>query len=290
LILRAVSDPSARVDATAPTGLIQAGYGAGLVTPAAIYLCTRRVWLALALAGLLVAPMWGVTSRQAVITPIFLVLLVVIAVRFRGRPLTFQRALSVSVAIVLISGVVYLVTTRLTEERARPRSGLQASGSLQQVLAGETINDIFFVTVAFEPRPQLLGIYGDTAFAFVPRIVWPDKPVPYDFRLREKYLPAFEGGTPIGIVGTSYLSFLEPGLMVIGLAFGFLLARAAIMLESSDARRVLLGAFVDFARVGGGLRELSTLIPQMLAVAFIFRRVQPGAPALQGRDSSVFSA
>jgi hypothetical protein len=108
---------------------------------------------------------------------------------------------------------------------------------------------------------------------FVPRLFWPGKPPPLDFRLSES-LGLHDGnvfGTPVTLFGGLWFNFTPvlylPACLLVGLA----LARAYRRVRHDRLLRVLLLTFViDIVRVGDIARELLTLTFALTAAWAIY--------------------
>ena len=100
------------------------------------------------------------------------------------------------------------------------------------------------------------------------------KPLSYDYGFRLRHFPQYDGGIPISLVGTAFLSFLLPGVVLAGLLVGAIAAAAGHLLSQPTQRSVLLaGSFVlltlDVVRIGGFYREVLTFVSTAAGVLLI---------------------
>ncbi len=151
-------------------------------------------------------------------------------------------------------------------------------GALYSDFAGESL---MLPTLAYALKALREGIvdfaYGMDLLLFplwyVPRLIWPGKPMPLDFRLNSA-MGLNEGdvfGTPISIFGGLYFNFTLWGYIPMCAALGALLAVLYSRLEHDRLLKVLLLTFVvDLVRVGDISRELTT-VSLALVAAFVLR-------------------
>lgn len=265
-------------------GMAQMIWFLGACIPA-VFLMRRRPLLAgLSLAWILAIGFSG-NNRQGLLTPVVMLLLAGVATFSRPEPLnarTVVRSVGVCAVVgtVLLASVMWITDSR----RAESSSALYqsaASGPLELLIRDQVILDVFYVALAREDVPQGPGIFLRTLAAPIPRVLWPAKPVSYDFALREEHFPSFGGATPIGIVGTSYLVGYLPGVLVAGWLLGRLGRASAHLVDLRTPQAVLVsGALTIFAadliRIGGLYRETVVLAATLAGILLVVpRSAQP---------------
>lgn len=259
---------------TDPAGLLSA---ASTPVPAAFWLAGRRGWGLLLLAAI-VSGAFLEGGRQAVTTPLVLFLVATAAGRRdaypaeRGRRWR-QRSVMLLIGIAVVAVVTAVtITTRSTVATA-VNGGVRPS-VVNSVVTDQSLFEPLVVAVAREGRPQWFSIYARALAAPVPRFLWKGKPLSYDYDFRLRHFPQYDGGIPISLVGTAFLSFLLPGVVLAGLLVGAMAAAAGHLLSQPTQRSVLLaGSFVlltlDVVRIGGFYREVLTFVSTAAGVLLI---------------------
>jgi hypothetical protein len=115
----------------------------------------------------------------------------------------------------------------------------------------------------------------------------------YDYEFRQRHFPYYSEAIPITLVGTSFISFLLPGVIVGGVVVAALALGAELLLRRVGQRSLLMAALVgilalDLLRIGGFYRELLTFGGSAFGVLVITRAGwrADGAPPtdLDGRN------
>jgi hypothetical protein len=207
----------------------------------------RRFWLVL-VGGTLVEFVLGLLFNSKGEAMLALLPIAWLALRSRNRMRNF--AAIVAVATILYGGVVfpvnsYLRTEGLVDTKTRSVSGdeLVSAGEITREVDWTSSADAFFQRI-FAPTPvgylvsqvRMFGFrHGETmdymAYAFVPRPLWPDKPVV----TRGQWFDAYVNGVAVNEQGNSlgqtnagelYWNFGIPGVVagmfVMGLLLGWL--------------------------------------------------------------------
>jgi hypothetical protein len=147
-------------------------------------------------------------------------------------------------------------------------------GPFTVVVQDQVSVDLLYLALAREARPRPLKFFERILTLPIPRSVWPGKPLSYDFEFRERYFPAFGGALPISLVGTSFLSFLLPGVILAGFLMGRLARCSAALVIRPSPQAVLFGAAIllfalDMVRVGGLYREILTFLLSCTAIRYL---------------------
>jgi hypothetical protein len=246
--------------------------------PAGLWLAGRyRLSLVLLIASMVGPYLEG--GRQAVLTP--LLVLVIAAVGTRSGVIARRRGFRVKVLVmvtaVVIAGVATVVAT--TSRRAAVETAVHGGErpSLTTTLVDDqTLFDPLLIAVAREPRPQGMAIYWRALYAPVPRAVWPEKPLSYDYEFRQRYFAQYGDAIPISLVGTSFISFAFAGAMAAGLIVGALALSSEALLARVGQRGALMAALLailalDVLRIGGFYREMLTFFGSAGGVLLITR-------------------
>jgi hypothetical protein len=152
--------------------------------------------------------------------------------------------------------------------------------SLLDMYRDFTAESLMLPTFAFALNGLRKGViefaYGADLILFplwyVPRVFWPGKPLPLDFRLSEA-LGLHDGdlfGTPVSIFGGFYVNFTPwaylPALALFGCLLAFLYRRFR---DDRLLKVVLLTFVIDIVRVGDIARELLTLSFALIMIALV---------------------
>lgn len=163
------------------------GFGAGAL--ASVCLATRGPLIASALAGF--------------------------ALVLRHRRLRLRATLAVgAVAILLVSALMVLRTVRGYTQVVSLQTAITEAEHTSPLttLTGDLVEFDHLVVVE-KVVPSVLpwldgGSFADVPGAFLPRALWPSKPLPIDFKLsREVYGPGTKAGTPFTLPGEAYWNF-----------------------------------------------------------------------------------
>ena len=235
-----------------------------IAMPAALWLAGHRR-LSVLLLVLSIAGPYLRGDRQAALTPLIVLLIVVIATRHRrtsGRRDIPVKTIALVILIVVgaVGAAIATTSRRATVDTAE--NGGQSRSILSTLVEDQTLFDPLLIAVAREPRPQGLEIYGRVLAAPIPRAVWPDKPFSYDYDFRQRHFPHYEDAIPVSLVGTSFVSFLVPGAVLAGLLVASLALAAEALLGRTGQRSILVAAFVailvlDLIRIGGVYRGVA---------------------------------
>lgn len=104
-------------------------------------------------------------------------------------------------------------------------------------------------------------LYINAAQSFIPRSLWSGKPELISAEVRYHIYGDYSGGIPPGLFGEGYISFGIIGVLVVGAAYGLMLAKLDSLIEKFRVNKdrsllVLLGLFVPllgFTFVRGGV-------------------------------------
>ncbi|MNT31148.1 hypothetical protein D3C72_1669730 [compost metagenome] len=102
-------------------------------------------------------------------------------------------------------------------------------------------------------------VYLNALVAFVPRAIWPEKPIQLSRRVREEFFGDTDGGVPPGLFGESVIAFDYFGLAMMALIFGLIVAKAenyAANAPNEDLGRLrtgVLSTLIGFILVRGGV-------------------------------------
>jgi hypothetical protein len=198
-----------------------------------------------------------------------------------------------AVRLVLIVSVGAIVAAALAWGPGRSTSGIGSfenvegfQGLLADIANQDVITDSYLAATADPGSISLSGLATRIPFAPVPRALWADKPLSYDFAFREEFFPALVGALPITIVGTTYASVGFVGVIVAGVLVGRLARRATRSIDSNSfhermAAGIVIVFILDLVRIGGAYRELLTIsitiVGAVLLVAFIGTNHPPAA-------------
>jgi hypothetical protein len=264
-----------------------------ITTPAALWLAGYRR-LSVLMLMLSIAGPFLKGGRQDVLTPMIVLLIVVIATRRRRT--SGRRDISVKmIAVVILIGVGAVgVTVGTSSRRATVDTavnGGQSPSIVSTLVKDQQLFDVLLIAVAREPRPQGLEIYGRILAAPIPRAVWPDKPLSYDYDFRKRYFPEYEDAIPFSLAGTSFVSFLVPGAVLAGLLVASLALAAEALSGRTGQRSILVAALMailvlDLIRIGGVYRELLTFLGSVLGTMLITRTAPAPPTPIPPRGSS----
>src|SRR6185437_14030443 len=260
-VLLSIVDPVSRIsDVTHQesglTGLLT------LLTCVSAYYIIRRSgkrWLAIPLFIPPIALTLPLANRGSLLEISLIAWLAIGQLRFR-RPFSVMVAGSLFLP-PLAGGLLLLRNSAL---------GFAGDVSLGGLYRGFANESVAIPTLAFALEGIRSGLIRFTygldlllfPVAFVPRLLWPGKPMPLDFRLNAA-LGLNDGtpfGTPVGIFGGFFLNFTWLAYVPAIFAFAIVLVWTARRVRRD--RLVLLLVFVftiDIVRVGDISRELLTL-------------------------------
>ena len=123
---------------------------------------------------------------------------------------------------------------------------------------------------------------------YVPRALWPGKPLPLDFRINGA-LGLNDGevfGTPVSIFGGVYINFTPVLYLFVFVLFALLLIYAYRRLRGDQLLKVFFFVFVlDIVRVGDLSREMVTFSLSLVATLVIRWAVLSRREIAAGRDS-----
>jgi hypothetical protein len=252
---------------------------AAIFIPAALWLANQRL-VSLLLLPLSLAGPYLQGGRQDVLTPLTFLLLAMLAQGSGSSPASRRgRATKlIGVGVLALFTVTALVTVTATKRTAA--GDPNASSAVDTLVGDQSQFAPLIVAVVREPHPQWFALYERGLAAPVPRALWPDKPLSYDYAFRARHFPQYDGGIPITIIGTAYLSFGVPGVLAAGFLMGALAMLAVRLFQRRDPRSVLLSAAVvllagDIMRVGGLYREFITFALPAGLILLLTRRVLP---------------
>lgn len=244
--------------------------------PAALWLANQRL-ACLLLLPLSLAGSYLQGGRQDVLTPLVYLLLALLAQASRSDPASRRARVKtlIGVGVLVVLTVTAVVT--VTATKRTPTGDAQASSAVDSLVGQQSQYAPLVVAVVREPHPQWFSVYGRALAAPIPRALWPDKPLSYDYAFRARHFPQYDGAIPISLVGTAYLSFGVPGVLGAGLLIGVLAMFGARLLQHRDPRSVLLAGSVlllagDIMRVGGLYREVLTFVLPAGMILLLTRR------------------
>lgn len=117
--------------------------------------------------------------------------------------------------------------------------------------------DYFLVLVSLDEYEHSFGLrYLRVLGNFIPRAVWPDKPMlTVGSELRRHLLPNQNGGRPPGEIGTYFANFSYPGIIVLGIFCGLYLrvSYEALNRNKGSPLAILLYGIVTVPIIVGGL-------------------------------------
>lgn len=236
------------------------GFGALLSNPAALHLnqfggLYGVFGLLLCLAALLVAlwcwlqrptpaALWltalaGCVSTAASVAlatrgPLVATIAAALALVLRNRRPSLRTA--ATAAVVLSLGIVVLSAARQLREYAQIESlGAAAESTLRtdplELLSGDLIEFDHLVALTVLVPDTLPWLEGESIAAvpgaFVPRTLWPGKPLPIDYKLSEKlYGPTTTAGTPFTLAGELFWNFGAAWAVIIAAIAGLLTGSA----------------------------------------------------------------
>lgn len=123
--------------------------------------------------------------------------------------------------------------------------------------------------------------YKNAALIFVPRQLWPDKPLPLSHRVRYYSFGDALAGLPPALFGEGYIAFGPPGFLAAALLLGYLLAlvdgyTVLTLRDRSPSREAIMGIcapMVAFALVRGGIDVAAYRISIPIAACFLCWRL-----------------
>jgi len=232
-------------------------------------------------------------SRQSVLTPLLYLFFAILAVRRRtraggGRP---HAVIGILVAAGLIMSAVVVGTTSRRAAVATAINGGERQSAYEALILSQNLFDPMVTAVAREPRPQGTAIYERALAIPIPRQLWPEKPLSYDFDFRRRNFPAYGGALPITLIGTSFLSFGYSGVVLAGMLLALISLAVDRLLWRVQPRPVLMGValmlfVIDVVRIGGLYREFLTLFLH-LGVVLLLSRSSALSPQPLFRDVAV---
>lgn len=209
-----------------------------LVSAAAVVLGTnwiffrRGMWLFGAVLALSVVLNTSLGGRSGV-----LIQLLGLVVIFYYSRLHRHQAATTRMAAVLGFGLLAIVFVVGLGILRSPLTTVAGRGDLKALSAAEVgerfvseFNQFDWFVIILDLTPQTVPYQHGATFAqllgqFIPRMIWPDKPPPFEYTLT-RMVTGTESGSPFTIAGEFYLNFGPVG-MLLGMVFFGVLCRTA---------------------------------------------------------------
>jgi oligosaccharide repeat unit polymerase len=216
-------------------------------------------WLrVLFLGGLVLQSIFLALSGGRSILLLFLISLLIVRVKRITRA-GFLGILALAAAFVAASG--YIIYERYRAQGASAQFEMSAASIVEASYTGlPFIDHIALSKIYAERRGNDYGeVYLNALVAFVPRAVWPEKPIQLSRRVREEFFGDTDGGVPPGLFGESVIAFDYFGLAMMALIFGLIVAKAenyAANAPNEDIGRLrtgVLSTLIGFILVRGGV-------------------------------------
>ena len=263
LIVASLRIPSALDAGVAGSASATGLLGAALVPIIAVW--ARRGWLfsSLYLTFSLAVPEALTAGVQGAAAPILFLVFARVADRRPGRGAATVRRL----ALVLFPLLLIAVTLQKPEASGQNPSASSPGSALLTDLAPSPLISEALLSTRAQPSllPSLASMGSRVIQAPIPRLIYPEKSLSYDFDLRDRVYPRLEGAIPISLVGTAGMLLGPLAVAIAGYVSGRLSGHAATMLKSSLPHRRSLGVIavlfvLDVVRVGGLARELQSAV------------------------------
>jgi oligosaccharide repeat unit polymerase len=166
---------------------------------------------------------------------------------------------SIATAFVLISG--YMIAERYRAQGAQAEFAVTLPAVVQASYTGLPFIDHIALSQIYSERKghDYGAVYLNSLTAFVPRDLWPDKPVQLSRHVRNEFFGDSEGGIPPGLFGEGFIAFGYPGLLLVAVSFGMLLAALEGYSTSSPSatvnrlRTAIFSGLIGFVLVRGGI-------------------------------------
>lgn len=184
----------------------------------------------------------------------------------KDRKINFKTIIPFILIILVIVGYGALRASN------RKEVSYQSISAAQKIVNEFNMFDAFVLAIDHQQRYKSPFFYGASyaggLLNFVPRDFWPGKPLPFDFE-HTKYLykGTVGGGLPTSLIGSLYLNFSVPGVILGCFIFGCLIYYVYTLLirkhlsTLSVCKYTIFVTFIyDIIRVGDLTRELSNFL------------------------------
>lgn len=216
-------------------------------------------WLSgLFLSGLALQAVFLALSGGRSILLLFLISLLII----RVRKVTVAGYIGIMVlAMIFVAASGYIIYERYRAQGASAQFEMNAASIVEASYTGlPFIDHIALSKIYADRRGNDYGeVYLNALVAFVPRSIWPEKPIQLSRRVRDEFFGDADGGVPPGLFGESIIAFDYFGMALMALIFGLVLAKVenyASNSQNEDIRRLrtgVLSTLIGFILVRGGV-------------------------------------
>lgn len=202
---------------------------------------------------------YGIVSlnRGTFLTIVLLILVTIFQLRLKGLKLIIIFV----IGYFFTSYISYDLVNYRTEGRAKQLIGDNyltslASESIMVPTMGLVVRELDLGRVSFQNGTDLILIPA----YFIPRVLWPSKPLPLDYRLNREIgmNTGTPFGTPITVYGGMYINGGYYGYILLMLALG-LIIRRLVYTPDLIVSVLLFTYFIDLVRVGDIARETVTV-------------------------------
>jgi hypothetical protein len=201
----------------------------------------------------------------------------------------------ISVFKMFIAGVLMIITIGLINV---VRAGFQED-SMKSDLALKSMAVLYIYEANYVPivkkvdkgsmELQYGNEYLQSAILFVPRFLYPEKPVSFDYFLKEKLGRTFKGGgLPPTPVGSLFLNFGFPGVIMGMLTIGFLYNMLFSMYRRESYSKAVISLYLMYyimnpSQFFGNLSLLAIFVIFIFLTSTIMRQsVGSGSAAVPG--------
>jgi len=191
-----------------------------------------------------------------------------------------------SLSLVLISG--FTIFLRYREQGARSLFDLSLASAFYQGLTGLSYLEQFDIAKYISDnnliRDDFLDFLANLASQFVPRYLWPDKPIQLSRVVRGVLFSDEAGGIPLGFFGELFLYGKIPLVIFGSFCYGFVINAIDTWIMSprysflSKSRAAIASPLFGYAFIRGGLdismfRVLMPLVLYVLAESFVASQI-----------------
>lgn len=191
---------------------------------------------------------------------IFLLVISLISIRFKNISLfNYIRIVVVGLTFVIASG--YIISERYKAQNAVAQFEVNTHSIIQAAYTGLPFIDHIALSQIYIDRNG--HDYGKTYLSvltsFIPRSIWPEKPIQLSRKMRNEFYGDIDGGIPPGLFGEALISFGYFGMVAIAMLFGRALAgieNYSARCPNENIRRLriaVLSALIGLILVRGGI-------------------------------------